>query len=715
MTSSGTIEPIDPFSLLTREDKWFLGNGEGALFAPPFPVWLNSPGFWDEATIFQYAFAPLFTVAILDDNGVEVDMTALSRRWTPAEVIVDYRLSNGMTATEVRTVQPGGVFASEWRVRAFRRARIHLVAWTAQDASSVLPESVVFSGGLTLARTLVDADGMPWVMNAELACTAGAASWSALLGEKAPNHPHWRHTPFVEQWHPGGLPCQIRVGHLPQDALVFCAIHRDITLDGESASATFAMRIVPADQDEEHASDRPPAPQAFTLGGASRRRLREQLEHAPTFRCADPYLETYFAYRWYGLGLHAIEPAGNCYGHPAMAEGIAQLHRMNASSVESHVRELRWVEPDRAAGVLRSFFAEQREDGSMPALIYPNHVSGTDTGDANWGGAVLALDVMFPRSSLTQELYPRLVAFGEWMLSMHGPDTPHAASRDTRTMAKRVAGSVYAYQLWRSLERIAGRAGERGQSERWRKIAERSAAEILEQMWDSGRGIFLDVDPSTGARIPIASATGFYPFMTDIVRAEHVDGLERALLDANRFWTPFPVPTRAIDDPDFSATAELVGDGSSAGDSGRVRPITNSHIVEALANASKLLPRLRPRATELVRRFVHMLFHDGDLRRPNCYEHYNPFTGHASLHRGIDDHQHSWINDLMVQYIAGIRPHDAGFVIDPFPAGLEFVEIANVRVRGRMVALKIDADEVIAVVDGTTYETTIGDPIEIAD
>ncbi|HSM61091.1 MAG TPA: hypothetical protein VK849_09855, partial [Longimicrobiales bacterium] len=35
---------------LARSDKWFLSAGDGFLWAPPFPRWLDRcPGFWDEA------------------------------------------------------------------------------------------------------------------------------------------------------------------------------------------------------------------------------------------------------------------------------------------------------------------------------------------------------------------------------------------------------------------------------------------------------------------------------------------------------------------------------------------------------------------------------------------------------------------------------------------------------------------------------------------
>jgi hypothetical protein len=81
---------IEPIELLARPDKWYLSAADGIIFAPPFPLWLDSPGFWDEATVYQYSFAPLFTVTVLDADGREVPMRATSRRWTPAELTVEF-------------------------------------------------------------------------------------------------------------------------------------------------------------------------------------------------------------------------------------------------------------------------------------------------------------------------------------------------------------------------------------------------------------------------------------------------------------------------------------------------------------------------------------------------------------------------------------------------------------------------------------------------
>src|SRR5918911_4359661 len=160
---------MDPIELLARDDKWQLGAGESAVFAPGFPAWLDAPGFWDEATVFHYPLAPLFTVSCVADDGREVPVRARSRRWTPAELTVEYELANGMTATEVRTVQPDGVFASEWRFRAPAPAGLQVVAWTAHDAERVDLASTAWRGELALVRTLRDESGAALDVEVEVA------------------------------------------------------------------------------------------------------------------------------------------------------------------------------------------------------------------------------------------------------------------------------------------------------------------------------------------------------------------------------------------------------------------------------------------------------------------------------------------------------------------------------------------------------------------
>src|SRR5450759_88418 len=129
---------LDPIELLARDDKWYLGAGDGT---------------------------------------------------------VTYKLDAGITSTEVRTVHPGGVFVSEWRFASFAPVRIHLVAWTAQDGATVPMGEADWKGAVRFPRVLRDRREQPLRVRAELACVGEATSWAAYRSEKSAPQPYWRFTP----------------------------------------------------------------------------------------------------------------------------------------------------------------------------------------------------------------------------------------------------------------------------------------------------------------------------------------------------------------------------------------------------------------------------------------------------------------------------------------------------------------------------------------
>jgi hypothetical protein len=736
---------IDPLEHLARDDKWFLGAGDGTLYAPPFPQWLDTPGFWDEATLFQYAFAPLFTVTVLDDNGREIAARAVSRRWSPAELTIRYRFGKGINATEVRTVHPGGIFVSEWRFATYEPARLHLVAWTAQDGASVARHTAGFNGALGFTRMLTDRRKVPLAVRAELACVGGAASWSALRSEHSAAQPHWRFTPFVEQWHSGALPCAVRDEGISVDGLFYAAVHRSVDVDYGGASAAFAMRLIPANSAlRTDGSSEPASPRQGTFGGVSRRRWGEFFAGVPAFRCSDPYLETYYWYRWYGLRLNSIAAGPGNWSRPSVCEGVGFFHQPISYSAQCHARELRWRDdPEQARGVFRTFFDHQKADGSLHGRIYFNHLDGTDYYHANWGDALLALDAVWPDDAFVREMYPKLGRFADWLVTTRDAEgsgmfdvvdqyetgqeyMPRYQAVDpgadqygweNRIRLKGIDVTVYAYALFRALERLAPRAGvSAADGARWADLAARTRDAVRGPMWDPATGMFSDVNPATGKRTGVKAAVCFYPYFTDLADASTVEALERTLLDPAQFWTSFPVPSSSLDDPLFNAEAEWKGKRHACPWNGRTWPMTNSHLVEALARvAREHAPHLRAATASLLRRFVRMMFHDGDLRRANCYEHYNPFTGHASVYRGIDDYQHSWVNDLILHYVMGIHPHDGGITVDPFPFGVEHAEVLGVCARGRTFDVTISGERVSVTCGGQTIDGVLGTPIELPD
>lgn len=743
----------DPLTLLSRPDKWFLSATDGIAFAPPFPRWLDAPGFWDEATLHHYSFAPLFTVTAVDADGRELAMRQVARRWTPAELTVDYRLANGMMASEVRTVQPGGVFVSEWLVQGLRDEPLNLIAWTARDAVDVDTISVAYDGAFAFHATVYDDHGEPLPVRAELACYGETASWGGYLASRVPSAPRWDLTPFVEKWAADGLPNEVRLEGNATNTMLFGAVHRCLAVTTEGAWSTFAMRLTALEL-PQRAVRHVRSPTAFaassptitshatTLGSASRRRWTERFSRAPDFRCSDPYLEHYYWYRWYGMWLNTIEQDTGAIGAPAICEGIGELHTPSALATPAHVRELRWLNaPDSARGTLRGMFSHQREDGSMPVRIFADHRSEVGVSQANWGDAILAVDAVWPDDAFLSEMYAPLSRYADWLMQARDAESSglldivspseigelHSSrfegvdpggARDELTRGARLKGidvTTYAYSLVRALERMATRAGHPPDARRWRIIRDRIATALRARMWGADEEMFSDVDPASGDRTRVKCAHAFYPYATDLVDADDVAGLERHLLDPAEFWTPFPVPVTAIDDPFFSAYGEWKGRRLSQPWNGRVWPAVNSAVMEALAGASAHAPYLREEASSFLRRFVRMMFRDGDLAKPNSFEHFNPITGHASFYRSLDEVQRSWIADQIVSYVMGIRPHDGGITIDPFPFALERAEITGVCVRGRTLSVRIFGERVRAVVDDRAFDTVLGEPLEISD
>lgn len=744
----------DPLALLARADKWFLSATDGIAYAPPFPRWLDSPGFWDEATLHHYSFAPLFTVSAVDADGREIAMRPVARRWTPAELTVDYRLANGMMASEVRTVQPGGVFASEWLVQGLRDAPLNLIAWTARDAAGVDRTSVRYDGAFGFCTTIHDDRGESLPVRAELACYGDTASWAAYLAARVPSAPRWELTPFAEKWANDGLPREVRIEGSATNAMLFGAVHRSLAVTTEGAWSTFAMRLTPLDLPQRggrkaeespiviaQSSHAVPAP-AATLGGASRRRWTERFARAPDFRCSDPYLEHYYWYTWYGLWLNAIEHDAGAIGTPAICEGIGELHAPCALAAPAHVRELRWLDsPDFARGVMRSFFSHQREDGSIALRIFADHTPEAGVSQTNWGDAILALDAVWPDDDFLREMYTPLARYADWL--MHARDEEQSGmldivsprevgerhssrfevvdpggARDELTRGARLKGvdvTTYAYALVRALEAMAERAGHPPDARRWRVIRERIALTLRSRMWSGDDEMFSDVDPASGERTRVKTAHAFYPYATDLVTASDIAGLERHLLDPGEFWTPFPLPVTAVDDPLFSAYGEWKGQRQSQPWNGRVWPGVNSAVMDAFAAATAHAPALREEAALFLRRFVRMMFRDGDLGRPNAFEHYNPLTGQSSVYRGLDDVQRSWVADHIISYVMGIRPREGGVTIDPFPFALERAEITGVRVRGRTIGVQIDGEHVRIAVDHKADSTVLGRAFDIED
>jgi hypothetical protein len=714
------------------------------VWAPPFPHWLEQPGFWDEALLYQYEIRPPFTLGFVVDGAI-VTPRCTRRRWVPGLLTLDHRLG-ALRAVETRAVADGAL-ESAWSVTnpTRRGVMLDVIAWTAADGPAVREDPVARDGGLAYRVAVVDRHGHRAAVAATLALTPRARSHAAVRAEASTTAlpPRFALTPFADRWQASGrLDGRLALAGLSDRGHVFLGVARRVRVPARGTArcaARLSLDLVSPSRPPRPSRPSRPSRPCFSAPAQWSRYFAA----LPTFRCSDPFLERQWWYRWYGLKLHGLRPGAPNYAFPAVCEGIAYFHVPITYSAPCHMRELRWQgDAAWAHGVLRTFLAHQQADGSFHGRIYADHLAGTDFYHADWGGALLALDAVHPDPAFLSEVYPGLARYGRWLAETRDPRgtgmidvrnhyetgqeymsryeavAPGADARGWTSGAplQGVDVTVYAYRLFGALAHLAASCAPADVA-RWQRLAERTAAALLGPMWDPERGLFSDVDPATGRRTGVRAAVCFYPFLTDLVRAEHVAGFGRLLFDRRAFWTPYPVPSSALDDPRFDANGEWKGKRHNCPWNGRVWPMTTSHVADALARVVRAhRPEWAPRLGHLLRRFARMLTFDGDPARPNCFEHYHPFTGRPSVYRGIDDYQHSWINDLIVSHVAGVVPHGAsGVTIHPLRLGIVDAVLDGVTVAGHRLRVAIADGRFRVRVDGRhAGGGRVGEPLTVA-
>jgi len=713
-----TVDGPARLARLARPDKWYLSAGDGILWAPPSPVWLHRPGFWDEAMVYYHPFAPLFGVALVDASGREISLRRSRTEWTPGMLTVEWRTAEDIVLREQRAVEPGGFVVSTWGVPTAVPAS-HLIAFTSQPG----PETEGWKrlrDGVAWTRQLTDRRGGAMDVQARLTCNATGVRVAAYRSEPCAVHPSWERTPFRDHWQ-AEPPDEIRLEGIDASGLVYAAVA--VSLPKTSANIRLSLQLIPTD---------PPTGGSTVVAFADR---------FPRFHCDDTFLERYYDYRLYGLHLNRLGGNAGHVRHPAIAEGIGYFHVPITYSAQCHMFEMRWArDPDEAYGSLLNFIESQKPDGSLHGRLYTTHLEGTDFYHANWGDAVLAVDAVAPHAGFVSRAYEGLVRYARWLdatrdreqsgmydvvdqfetgqeyMSRYQTVDPDADRYgwENRIRLKGVDVTVYAYQLKRALALLATRLDLSRQADGWRAGAERIGDAIRTAMWDETLGLFTDVDPRTMQRTRVKAAVSFYPLLTDLLDDDAVRILAAHLENPAEFATPYPVPSSSLDDPLFSATAEWKGKRHNCPWNGRVWPMTNSHVIEGLLRQWQAGRRfVGPLAARLLTTFVRMMFHDGDLARPNCYEHYDPFTGRASVYRGIDDYQHSWVLDLLLRGIAGLEPRADALIVDPLPAPVETVEVSGATIRGHAVTLSRKGDAITVTVDGQPQRGTMGHPLVI--
>lgn len=729
-------QPVE--NILSRNDKHCLGGGQMVIWAPEYPLFLESPGFWDHAMFLDYVVEPVFTVTFLDENLREIPLKVAGKKWVPSHLTMTYEPVDELEIVEQKALLPQDVLVSNFSIKnnsAQKNRKIYVIVWTSQkiqtNADQEFPEEsrnanyihTIFNSRSRISweRKCTNQDGkLEMKIGMALGGHKIARTTCVNVSDKTWNYPDWKLTPFYEKMTNDGLPpeenFEWRMNPDHFSGLIYFGMQYEIELAPNSSEQFSAYcAIAPSEQEAIESFDE--SPKQSNPIQASIENWNSFFEKVPSFKCSDPYFEKYYYYRWYGLRLNMVNTNGRFnLPHPCIFEGVNRgwfRHHISYSA-QAHILETRWMhQPEVAMGSLLNFIEHQNPNGSFPGLISMRDGQENKAFyHTNWGRAVRELYRNHSNMDFLQQAYQSLSKYALYFEQerdkegMHLYDVrnqwetgqeynsrylfaDHKADRGKKIQLKGIDASVYMYELQNNLAWMADELSKSDKADEWRQKANQTGEAIRKKMWHDQLNFFVDVKPGSEEKSRIKNAVGFYPFFTDLVRAEHVSALTEHLFNPNEFWTEYPVPSTSLDDAHASIFGDWKDKRRNCPWNGRSWLMTTSHVCEALAHtAQNLDEKLKPQAVELLTNFVRMLFPDGDVNQPTSYEYYNPFNGKPPYFRGTDDYMHSWVNDLIIKYVVGLQPGDGNkIVIDPLPFDLNSFVLDNVMVKGRLMKI----------------------------
>ena len=110
--------------------------------------------------------------------------------------------------------------------------------------------------------------------------------------------------------------------------------------------------------------------------------------------------------------------------------------------------------------------------------------------------------------------------------------------------------NTYLYLQQEALARIAAVIGEKDDVQTWQQQAHTTAQRMIESSWDEESGFFWATH--NGARVNVRTPFSLFPLLTGQLPPEISARLVAHLTDERQFWSRYPVPTVAMDDPKYN-------------------------------------------------------------------------------------------------------------------------------------------------------------------
>lgn len=236
-----------------------------------------------------------------------------------------------------------------------------------------------------------------------------------------------------------------------------------------------------------------------------------------------------------------------------------------------HALAYRYLEPRLAKDQLRVVLDHQREDGMIPDAIH-------DEGTITHLTIPIEADVTKPPlvawsawklyetdgdREFLDEIYEPIVRWHHWWLEKSDVDGnglceyqhPFSSGLDDSPLwddgmpVEAPDLNTYLCLQAEALSKIANVLGETSDAELYARQADQFAQRMLDQMWDPEAGLFWA--RHLGERVNVRTPFNLFPLLTGRLPAEIATRLVAHLTDEKQFWTRYPVPTVAKDDPKY--------------------------------------------------------------------------------------------------------------------------------------------------------------------
>lgn len=630
---------MDPLARLGRKDKWFLGGGKGAIYAPPFPKHLLAPGFWDECYLGDIRIPRLFTALFLDERGRPIKFESYHKGWRPDRLTIMH-YSGDVVIREHRCVTEGNAWVAEFELVTAVRP-IHVFLWSLPEAKlpgegtpwqsatgvSLTEGSVrliletAWPQELTPDRTGIEREslqsesgmGAPLPIYLEYGASHERLSWTVNTAQRHDDSPLYETSVLPEKFARGRLGGDFQFG---QEGLVHLVQHyiledrRPLVLACGSGLSPEAARASLEDAVCDEVISR------------STVAWRTYFEGVPQFESSDDFLTNAYWYRWYGLRLNTVDLPMSIHGGgtfaPFVAEGVGFFRNFVTYSAQAHLREVAWMhDPSLAIGILDNLTRVQRSNGSFPGHSYSCRPS-RDFYHADFAAGILRLQSTHGRQ-IDPEHLAALERYAEYLVRERAnnadPSKPtmydifdqnetgqeymsryQFASEDADKWSSFRIGGVDATQYARALFGLISSESKTSNGEKSKRFFDlmKGATEGLTDLaYDSQADFFCDV-AEDGRRSPARPATGLYPLVD---AAWFWEGrsvpvariVQRWILNSDEFNLLRGIPATAASDPTFSAEAEWKGRRLNCPWNGRSWPMASCHVVEALASVSRAL------------------------------------------------------------------------------------------------------------------------------